>query len=353
MRRVFSMALFATALSIATGAGASLSDKAKGGGGSSTGGGSTGNNGGVGPTHDAQDTLVGTDDEAEARRAAKPWFVDGEFEYHHLIRQNDLGGDQGSEGDAANRNFNYLLLTAGYDFSSKDRLTVMWGVYQRFLADPGESGIRSDDGVVAYTRAIPLGSTTTLRIQPRVTIPLSFASTVLAGMIISPRLSAYVDQRIGRWVTLSVLGYAEYYVMKYASYAGGAANPQTNLAALVTAEMDMPFLPALTAGITVFGARTTFYEVSNGMNYGTVAQYGTTPDPLVPNQPANGSYGGEAYVRYDLPKFVTGLQTSLRAAYAEGDGTLGYQPLLHDGVGRFDLFYRHYSELYFTLIARY
>jgi hypothetical protein len=288
----------------------------------------------------------------EATAATSPalWQVNAAIEYHALIRRNDLGGDQGSTGDAANKNVIYYSLGGAWTPTPEDRLSVRWGLYQRFLADPSETGVRADDGLVAYTRTIALPGEVELRIQPRVDIGLSYESTVLSSLIAAPRLGLSAERAFGP-LELSLLVYGYLYLEKYASAAGGAPNPRNSLHEVIEVRFVPPFLDDLTVGLSGYASTTWFHEVEDG---GTVARLGTTSDPLVPNQPFTNAFGGEVYARYALPDLgLDRFRWDLTLAYANGDPTIGYQGLLHDGVGRFNLFYRHVAEIYGTLAARY
>jgi hypothetical protein len=65
------------------------------------------------------------------------------------------------------------------------------------------------------------------------------------------------------------------------------------------------------------------------------------------------SYGGELFARWEFPSYQ-GLASDLTLSYGEGDPTLGYTSVLHDGVRNpYFGFNRHVSEVYLALSARY
>jgi hypothetical protein len=322
---------------------AGTSEKGKGSGSSASSGGGGGAEGGGPAEHTTEDTKnIGLKEETQE------WQVNASVEYHRLVRQNDLGGDQGSTGDAANKNVIYYGIGGQWAPTEFDRVVVRWGVYQRFLADPTETGVRSDDGVVAYTRIVPLPWDVEMRIQPRVDLGLSYESIQLSGLIAAPRLGVSVERTFGP-VTVYALGYGYLYLEKYNEYAGGAANPKSSLHAILEVTATPPFLKELTLGVSGSAGATWYHEVQNN------TPLPTTPDTLVPNQPFTNAFGMEVFARYNLPSLsgVDRLKWDATLAFANGDPTLGYQNLLHDGVGRFNLFYRHVAEVYGALAARY
>lgn len=274
----------------------------------------------------------------------KPWQVRASAEYHHLVRQNDLGGD------AENRNLLFYVFSAQWQPTAYDRVVTQWGFYQRFLADADETGVRADDAIVSYTRTIPLPERVVLRIQPRVDFGLGYDSQHHTGLIAAPRLGVSVERRFGP-VDLYALVYGYLFLERYTSAVGGAANPSSSLASLLQASVRTPFMPELEAGVAGYAAVTFYHEVSDDGSNSVIARLGSTSDPLSPAQPFNNTFGGEVFVRYTLP--TSPVASQVLVAYANGDPTIGYQALRHDGVGRFNLFYRHVSELYAALTVRY
>jgi hypothetical protein len=292
----------------------------------------------------------GTQEEAE-----KPWELRLGLEYHHLLVQNDLSpqytpGAIGGDGDAADKNVLYYLLGAYWEPGPQDRFAVQWGVYQRFLVDRGASGFRSDDAAVAYTRTVPLPEGLTLRIQPRVDIGLSYESIELSGLVAAPRLSVSLERDFG---PVNVYGqvYGYWYLETRNEYAGGAANPQSSLNEVLAATVTMPFLQQLEVGALGFASSIWYHQVQDdGSTHASTL--GTTDAGSISYQPVQNTGGGEAFVRYTFPS-LRGVRSDALVAYALGDPTIGYGGVLHDGVGRFNLFFRHISELYGVLTLRY
>ena len=66
-------------------------------------------------------------------------------EYHRLFIQNDL------EGAAANKNLMVYSAYVEVDPTPNDRIKLRSFLYERFLADPGETGLRTDDLILQYT----------------------------------------------------------------------------------------------------------------------------------------------------------------------------------------------------------
>jgi len=283
----------------------------------------------------------------------KPWEIYAVFETHRLIRQNDLNGD------ASNKLFNFFYVYPHYDITDKDRVSFRAGFYQRFLADQGETGLRFDDFVLAYTRFVPLPEKFMLRITPWVTFPTSYDSKI-AGIYTVPRLAARLDKELGRFTT-RLIAYDEYYFVKYrtaaagdAVAAGGSPNPQWHAASLLEAEYRVPYIESLSFGISLAMGWTGYYGVDSSSNPGAQTQtaVGCTSQQCG-NQPVQQSYGGELFARYELPSYQ-GLFTDVTLSYGEGDPSLGYTSVLHDGVRRpYFGFNRHVSEVYLAVSARY
>ena len=288
-------------------------------------------------------------------------IADLTYEYHRLIRQNDLAGD------AVDRNVNFFIGTLGYDITRYDRVYVELAAYERFLADQGESGLRADDAILAYSRFIPLANDMELRVTGRLTAPLSFESK-LGHVITTPRLTVRFDKLFrggpANGLLLTALGYGEVNIVRSATSDGGAANERFRFAALLGGEYSMPFLPRLSVGVNVFVATIGLYSAGGSLaQTGIASATGGIANPVssdnLPNQPLQAEFGAELFVRYHLGALLAGRALSrvrfdLLAAYANGDPVLGYQNELHDGVTRVDaLFYRHTSEVYFALSARY
>jgi hypothetical protein len=337
-----------------------------GGSESSTGQGSKDNVGQTG----ANDQLSARDVEADivSGDTAKPkkWEVAGSFETHRLVRTSDLAGGEPTtpavtepgSGAADNKFMNAYSASIKYDITSKDRVSVRAYMYQRFLADQGENGFRFDDMLVNYTRLIPLPQKFRLQAGFSATLPTSYDSQI-SGLITALRGSLSLDRWFGG-LDLTVRGSEEVYLQRYDSYAGsgGAApNPLNRIAAVFDAEYHMPFHPPLSVGLSLYTAWTWYYNIGTGNLNGpgvntSEAMNGIVQDPTFASQPIQQSYGGEVYVRYEMPTF-TGIKSDLSVAYAQGDPTIGYTSLLHDGVGHAYLGYRQTSEVYASLGLRY
>ena len=74
--------------------------------------------------------------------------------------------------------------------------------------------------------------------------------------------------------------------------------------------------------------------------------------PNTDSQPWQQSYGGEIFVRYVMPD-LSGFKSDLTVALANGDPSLGYPSVLHDGVVHPYLLYYNSAEVYFALEGRY
>jgi hypothetical protein len=283
-------------------------------------------------------------------KAYKPWEVGAIFTTHRLVVQNDLAGgttDPGSAGSGAGNNkmVNDFEVYARYDITKHDRVSVRAYLYERFLADSGETGVRFDDMVFTYTHSISLPKKFNLDIGLLLTAPTSYDS-YLAGTITTPRLSIELDRRFGP-LSLDARTYAQYDIQTESTYADGAGGDPTSLfhvGIVADGELHMPFYEPLSVGVGLYTAWVWFHNVAG--------QLPAAADPQFSTQPIQQSYGGEAYVRYLMPTLM-GFKPDLTAAYAMGDPTVGYSSVLHDGVGHVYLGYRQNAEVYLSLALRY
>jgi hypothetical protein len=277
------------------------------------------------------------------RAEPRPLELSGIFESHRLVRQSDLNGA------APNKEFNFLYLGIRYDLTDRDRLSLRGGVYQRFLVDDGESGFRADDLNFAYTRFIPLPQKVTLRLIGSALVPISYGSQK-TSLVTAPRLTAAVDRRFG-YLTLSARALGELYLSKYTTAEGGNANTKWRTAATLEGEFTMPFHEPLSIGASLYLQYSRPYNVQNSGG-GQAERLGAEADNQFARQPVQEAYGGEAFVRYTFPE-LAGARSDLTVSFAQGDPTLGYTSVIHDGVGHGYLFYRRTSEVYAALAVRY
>jgi hypothetical protein len=343
--------LAASAASAAGGVGGKGDTGGKGGNGPGvpdTGGPSGGDKGSSAGVDTSQAQFGGASAEHAAtgeKPAEKPWEVTGVFETHRLIRQEDLNGS------GAVKTFNVLFAVGRYDITDRDRVQVSAGGYQYFLADTGESGFRADDISLAYTRLVPLPAEFKLRVTPGATIPISFDSQ-LASNITSPSLQLRLTRTFGDFtVDARVTGRA--YIDRYTtaaeigangSTASGQTNPKWRLGGTISGEYSMPFHHPLSAGVALIDSYIWYYDVG---------QCQAVQDPQFGNQPMQQSYGGEVFVRYQMPN-VGGMKSDITLALANGDPSLGYPSVMHDtGVVHPYFFYRDTAEFYAALSASY
>src|SRR3569832_751762 len=160
------IALAALLLSgVAGAAGGSGKEPGKGASGPSSPGegpGSTNNEGSS--SSDLRDAAISGHD----TQGTKVWEVGASYEYHRLLRSTDLGGA------AVNKNVSYVGFSGRWDITPYDRLALRGGVYQRYLSDQNETGMRFDDLSLAYTRKIPLPADFTLRASFSLSAPTSY-----------------------------------------------------------------------------------------------------------------------------------------------------------------------------------
>ncbi len=271
----------------------------------------------------------------------KSWEIGTSWELHHLFVQSDLAGA------GINRNLNYFDLYGRYDITPNDRLMLRFGLYQRFIADEGETGVRLDDTILSYTHYFHLPADFVLRGLVWVTAPTSFYSQK-ASIITVPRLSLGVERTFVKYIDLDARASGDYYVVRFASTEGGAANPRAHLGLAAGATFTMPFHTPLQLGLSVYSGYTWFYEVG-GPPPSSVAALGAIEEP---RQKMDQTYGGEIYARYAFPS-LRGFKSDLTLAVANGDPTLGYASALHDGTRHLYGLWRQNAEIYGTLAARY
>lgn len=273
----------------------------------------------------------------------KAWEVGATWEAHGLLRQNDL------QGNAADKFFNYFYVFGRVEFLKYNRVTLRAGLYQRFLADPQESGARLDDVVLSYTRTIPLPEQFKLMVSGSVFAPTSFVSQK-EGVITAPRLTLQLDKGFGRHVLLTLRPFGEAYIQQYTSMQGGSTpNPIARVGGSFEASVSMPFHPPLSLGAAFYTGYTWYYDANAKLPAGAP---GLSQDATYAHQPTQQSYGGEIYVRYALPS-IAGVKPDMMVALANGDPSLGYTSRLHDGVSHLYLFYRLTTEVYGAIAARY
>jgi hypothetical protein len=299
----------------------------------------------------------------------KAWEVGATFETHRLLEQNF-----NTEGTGPFKVFNVLFAVAKYAFTDYDTVLVSGGGYQYFLADSGESGFRAADITLAYTRLFLLPAKFRLRATLGATIPISFDSQ-LASNITSPSLSLSLSRRFGDLAVearVSARGFIDRYSSSDSLNApstgdgSGAGTPNVMFAAgaAISAEYDMPFYRPLSAGVALTDSYSWFYndvgqcpsgageQSAQGTSGPDATACATTSNPQTDNQPWQQSYGGEVFVRYVMPE-ISGFKTDLTVALANGDPSLGYPSVLHDGVVHPYLLYYNSAEVYAALSARY
>jgi hypothetical protein len=287
----------------------------------------------------------------------KPWEIGATFETHRLLRQ-----DYNLDGVGALKVFNVLFAVARYTFTERDSVVLSGGGYQYFLADSGESGFRASDLSLGYTHVFNLPEKFKLRTSVGATIPISFDSQ-LASNITSPSVSVAISRKFGD-LALEASIRGRYFWDRYTSQnaigasssstdpTSGAGQPNIEFSAggFISAEYDMPFYRPLSAGVALTDSYTKPYMVGSAPADTTF--YGATPNPATDSQPWQQSYGGEVFVRYVMPD-LSGFKSDLTIALANGDPSLGYPSVLHDGIVHPYLLYYNSAEVYAALSARY
>ncbi len=300
-------------------------------------------------------STMNPDETTGAKPEEKPWEVSGTFETHRLVRQEYV-----AEGLGPVKTFNVLFATAKYSLTDNDILILAGGGYQFFMADSGESGLRASDLSLSYSRIVPLPEKFVLQATGTLTAPISYDSQ-LASNITTPSLMVGLSRRFGDLlVSFNVSGRYSWDRYTTANAIGqgtsgpdsgaGQTNSKWGLGGALAAEYSMPFHRPWSIGAAVTDQYVWFYNVGQGPASSTF--YGATTYPNIDNQPFQQSYGGEIFTRYILPD-VGGFKSDLTFAFANGDPSLGYPAVLHDGVVHPYLYYYNNTEAYFALEGRY
>ena len=356
--------LFVASLAMAA-EGKGASEGGKGGGGTtggSTGGTGGGTTGGSGSSTRTGETQTGGGELDERNPdiinafapSYKAWEVGMVMTTHRLVLQNDLSGGDAVAGSpdtgaGINKAVNDFEAYVRYDITKHDRVSVRAYVFEKFLVDSGESGVRFDDMLFTYTHGFPLPQKFNLDIGFSLIAPTSYDSH-LAGTITTPRLSFTLDRRFGP-LSVTARTYAQWDIQTNSTYGagnssniGGAPTSLFHVAMIGDAELHMPFYEPLSVGVGVYNAYVWLHNVQS--------QLGAVSDTLYSTQPVQQSYGGEAYVRYLMPTLF-GFKPDITVAYAMGDPVVGYSSILHEGVGHVYLGYRQNAEVYLSLAVRY
>ncbi|HEY8089338.1 MAG TPA: hypothetical protein VIF09_15870 [Polyangiaceae bacterium] len=337
--------------------------------------GDTGGKGGFGPSNSTQSGAAGTaetpsevdttqtqyggrstnnPDVTNTKKVEeKPWEVGATFESHRLLRQ-----DYNPDGTGPLKVFDLLYLVARYSLTDNDSISMSGGVIQQFNADNTETGFRSTDISLAYSHMFQLPQKFRLRASVGSNIPISYYSQ-LESNITSPTGSLSLSRKFGD-LAVEARWSIRYAWDRYSSAgpigsgggdAAGATNLQWGTGGSISAEYDMPFYRPVSAGLALTDSYAFYYKNVGAPPAGTPS-YGATTNPVTDGQPMAQSYGGEIFVRYVMPD-LGGFKSDLTVALANGDPSLGYPSVLHDGVVHPYLFYYNTAEVYAALSGRY
>jgi hypothetical protein len=285
----------------------------------------------------------------------KPWEISGIFETHHLLEQNFLTTYAGL------KTFNVYVLAGRYNITQNDTVAISGGAQQWLQADQGETGFRLFDLTLGYTHRFQLPEKFNLATSGALTAPISYSSQ-LASNITTPSLGVTLSRRFGDLtVALNLRG--AYFWDKYTSPGSStnnagpqgqmgteSVNPKFSAGGAITAEYSMPFHRPLSAGIALTDSYLWLYQV--GQPPAGTQFMGATTYPNQDGQPFMQSYGGEIFARYIIPD-LAGFKSDITLALANGDPSLGYPSLLHDGVVHPYVMYYNTAEVYLAFEGRY
>ncbi len=338
------LALATLLLSFAASAGEGKDSSVKGDKGGGSSGGSSGGDVGGGGGGAGGGAEVGVNpDRITGPVTAKKWEVGASFEAHRLFIQNDL------QGAGSDKYFNYYQAYASWLPTKNDSLSAYFGVYQRFIADPSETGFRLDDVLLRYSHYFDLPKDVRLLARAAVFFPTSFSSHK-QGMIGAGRLTVGAEKTWGKYVLTRLRMNGTGYVQQYNSpEGGGTPNPAGSLSGSAELRVNMPFHTPLAIGIEGYTSYTWYLAANGTLPAGAP---GTVNDSLYSTQPIQQRYGGEIYASYELPE-LKGFKSEIHVAVAQGDPALGYNSALHEGISHTYFYWRESSEIYGSLLARF
>lgn len=297
-----------------------------------------------------EQTSAGVIKKTDGSEPEKPWSISVGSEFHQMAVSNP-------NGEGASVRMLYWYASARWSFGKHDKISARFGMVERFLADQGETGVRTDDIGLSYAHdfgelvwGLDLGASVSAN------IPISFYSQKM-GLITAPGAALDLTRKFGP-VTASVRAFGGYFIQRYDSMQGGAPNPRGRLGFAADVNVDIPKVEGLAIGVDAATSYAWFYtpqlstavQANAGMYSGGYP--GISGDGTYPVQPFLQSYGGEVYVRYALPEFFK-IHAEVSLVVADGDPTIGYNSVLKDGVGYFYLFNPHTFGFYGSLSARY
>lgn len=322
------------------------------------GGVSSGTSGSVsgGASSGATSTIESTTDTFQNRPdlldySKRRWRLDAVWETHAML----IPWSSDHEGLGSAKLLNLGYLTGQVRITPNNRVSMRMGMYVFNLADGGESGVRATDLSVTYTRLQPLQRGFLLRFTASATAPTSFASWHDTGLITALTGSVIATYQ-HKWLTIDARGFGTGYIQRYASALGGNPNAKASAGGVLSAEIELPFWKRLSLGAEVYDEYSWLYDIDNGApNPGGSGTGGaTTKDQTFGYaQPTQQVYGGEVFAELHVPDFKY-AQFDLHVAYAQGDPTLGYTSILHDGVAHiYPAYWRLSSEVYAALTAHF
>lgn len=336
--------------------------------------GDTGGKGGLGPENSTQAGAAGAaeqggevdtsqvqfaksgtnpDTTAHKQEQEKPWEISGSFETHHLVEQGYLAS-------AALKTFNVYALSGRYLITSNDIVSIGGGAQQLLQADNGETGFRLFDIGLNYTHRFELPEKFNLAVNGGFTLPISYGAQI-ESEITSFHVGGTLSRKFGDLFVAFNLG-GGYIWDKYtsanaigaydnaATSGSGATNTKYTLGGAITAEYSMPFHHPWSVGAVLADSYRWLYNV--GQCPADTQCFGATTYPNIDNQPPQQNYGGEIFTRYILPD-LQGIKSDITLSLANGDPSLGYPSVIHDGVVHPYFFYYNSTEVYLSLAGRY
>ncbi len=278
---------------------------------------------------------------------SKRWAMDAVWETHAMLIPWNID----HEGAGRAKLLNLGFLAARVDVTKNNHISARAGFYQYAIADEQETGVRAADIIVAYTRTQPLPKGLELKLKASLSAPVSFYSQE-ASLITAPAGSVGLDYE-WKGLTVELVFFGGYFWTKYTTEAGGNPNARANFGGELSVEYKLPFWKErLSLGGDVNDGYVWFYDVGTPPP-GESGLPNAVKDATFPSQPVSQSYGGELFVHLSIPDARV-MKFDITAAYANGDPSLGYDSVLHDGAGHvYPWFWRLSSNVYVSLAAHY
>lgn len=290
-----------------------------------------------------------------AQAEGKAWTVTGRVQFRTLVITDE---------DPANGRLLDYRLQASYALLEWLQVLARTGINQRFVAQPGESGVRMQDtllaGVAIHSlslKGIGLDRDVSFLHRLGVFLPTSFESQQ-QDLYLAPELLSQARVRLFDQVFFGLTGVFQYRFHKYAEragYAEGGTLPRVVLAGLSFLEytpLASKTFGSLTVGGDIYGYEIVHYPSHSQASVEQVSLpqgVSVRGEDLIGDQAStvhvSQQYGYDLYLTYVPP--LPDHNLALTVSWEQGGR------VLRDGVVNMFGFHRDETTLAFTLTARY